>query len=94
MLLRELLLVTPLLLVLLSGCSSVAEVVQTSPTEYSVSAEYGSVNGSWDRARAEATAKARHFCEAKGQQVVLLDKYQSGILGVTPQKSTIMFACR
>jgi len=93
MLLHKLLLVT-LFFILQSGCSTVAEVVQISPTEYSVSAQYGSVNGSWDRARAEATAKARQFCEAKGQQVVLLDKYQSGILGVTPQKSTIMFACR
>jgi uncharacterized protein YceK len=93
MLLRKLLLVI-LFFALLSGCGTVAEVVQTSPTEYSVSAEYGSLNGSWDRARAEAIAKARHFCEAKGQQVALRDKYQSGILGVTPQKSTIMFACR
>jgi len=78
--------------VLLSACGT-TDVVQTSPTTYSVSAQYGSVNGSWDRARDEAAAKATQFCEAKGQQVALLDEQRSGIVGWTSQKSTIAFAC-
>jgi hypothetical protein len=64
-----------------------------SPTQYSVSAQYGSIDGSWDRAKAEATAKARQFCEAKGQFAALLDTQQSGILGFTPQKTTVIFGC-
>jgi hypothetical protein len=71
-----------------------SDVVQTSPTTYSVSADFGSLNGSWDRAKDEATAKATEFCKAKGQPVALLDEKRSGILGWTPQKSTITFACR
>jgi hypothetical protein len=70
-----------------------SDVVQTSPKTYSVSADFGSINGSWDRAKVEATAKATQFCKAKGQLVTLLDEQRSGILGVTPQKSTITFTC-
>jgi hypothetical protein len=81
-----------LLFVLLSGCGT-GEVIQTSPTTYSVSAQYGSVNGSWDHAKNEASAKAMQFCGAKGQQVTLLDEQRSGILGWTPQQSTITFRC-
>jgi hypothetical protein len=92
MLLCKSLLMT-LLFVLLSACGT-ADVVETSsPTTYSVSAQYGSINGSWDRARNEAAAKATQFCRAKGQQVALLDEQRSGVLGFTPQKSTITFAC-
>jgi hypothetical protein len=84
---------TPLF-VLLSGCvASISEVVQTSPTTYSVSADFGSINGSWDRARVEATAKATQFCDAKGQSVAALKEQRSGIFGWTPQKSTISFEC-
>jgi hypothetical protein len=85
-----------LLFVLLSGCMAsmqASDVVQTSPTTYSVSADFGSINGSWDRAKVEATAKATQFCKAKGQLVTLLDEQRSGVLGVTPQKSTITFTC-
>jgi hypothetical protein len=89
---RQNLLPATLLCSLLGGCG-VADVVQTGPATYSVSAQYGSVNGSWDRAQAEATAKARQFCEAKGQQVAPLDQQRSGAFGWTPQKSTLAFAC-
>src|SRR2546427_800622 len=86
------LLIAALLAVLLNGCGT-AEVVQTSPTTYSVSAQFGSLNGSWDRAKSEATAKATQFCEARGQRLALLDEQRSGVSGWTPQKSTITFAC-
>jgi hypothetical protein len=86
------LLIAALLPVLLNGCGT-AEVVQTSPTTYSVSAQFGSLNGSWDRAKSEATAKATQFCEARGQQVALLGEQRSGVYGWSPQKSTIAFAC-
>jgi hypothetical protein len=81
-----------LLVVLLSACGT-TDVVQTSQTTYSASAQYGSFNGSWDRARDEAAARAKQFCAAKGEQVALLDEQRSGTPGWTPQKSTITFSC-
>jgi hypothetical protein len=82
-----------LLLVLLSACGS-AEIVQNSPTTYSVSAEYGASMGGWDQAKVEATAKATQFCERAGQQVALRDEQRSGrSFPGAPQKSTITFAC-
>ena len=66
-----------LLFVLLSVCGS-AEFVQNGPVSYSVSAEYGSSMGGWDRAKEEATAKATQFCERAGQQVALRDEQRSG----------------
>jgi hypothetical protein len=77
----------------LTSCGSTDEVIQNSPTTYSVSAEYGSTMGGWDRAK-EATAKAMKFCEPGGQQVALRDEQRSGnsALGA-PLKSTITFAC-
>ena len=82
-----------LLFVLLSVCGS-AEFVQNGPASYSVSAEYGSSMGGWDRAKEEATAKATQFCERSGQQLALRDEQRSGSsFPGAPQKSTITFAC-
>jgi hypothetical protein len=83
-----------LLFVLLSACGSADKVVQNSPTNYSVSAEYGSTMGGWDRAKDDATAKATQFCERAGQQVALRDEQRSGSsIPGAPMKSTITFAC-
>ena len=84
-----------LLFVLLSACGSdSAQVIQNSPTTYSVSAEYGSSMGGGDQAKVEATAKATQFCERAGQQVALRDEQRSGTsVPGGPQKSTITFAC-
>ena len=84
-----------LLFVLLSACGSdSAQVIQNSPTTYSVSAEYGSSMGGGDQAKVEATAKATQFCERAGQQVALRDQQRSGSsVPGAPQKSTITFAC-
>jgi hypothetical protein len=68
----------PPLFLLLSSCGSADEIIQNSPTTYSVSAEYGSTMGGWDRAKDEATAKATKFCERGGQQVALRDEQRSG----------------
>jgi hypothetical protein len=90
--------ITPLLLSLLfvlSACGSDSgEFVQNSPTTYSVSAEYGSSMGGWDRAKDYATAKATQFCERGGQQLALRGEQRSGSsFPGAPQKSTITFAC-
>jgi hypothetical protein len=83
-----------LLFILLNACGSADEVIQNSPTTYSVSAEYGSTMGGWDRAKEYATSKATQFCERAGQQVALRDEQRSGgSFAGAPQKSTITFAC-
>lgn len=81
--------------VLLSACASAEDnVIQNSPTTYSVSAEYGSSYGGWDHAKLAATAKATQFCERAGKQVALRDEQRSSIsFPGAPQKSTITFEC-
>src|SRR3974390_671616 len=82
--------------VLLSACGSadVNNVIQNSPTTYSVSAEYGSAYGGWDHAKYDATAKATQFCERSGKQFALRGEQRSSIsFPGAPQKSTITFEC-
>ena len=82
--------------VLLSACGSadVNNVIQNSPTTYSVSSEYGSAYGGWDNAKIENTAKATQFCARSGKQVVLRDEQRSQLsFPGAPQKSTITFEC-
>src|SRR6516162_5473904 len=82
-----------LTLLLLSACGS-EEFIQNGPTTYSVSAQYGSSMGGWDRAKEEVSAKATQFCERSGQQLALRDEQRSGSsFPGAPQKSTITFAC-
>jgi hypothetical protein len=83
------------MLFVLSACGTdSAEIIQNSPTTYSVSAEYGASMGGSDRAKDYATAKATQFCERAGQQVAVRDEQRSGSsFPGAPQKSTITFAC-
>lgn len=82
----------PSLLVLLSACGTTG-VNEISPSTYSVSAQYGSLNGSWARARQDAVAKANDFCAAKRQTYFFVNEQQSGVYGFSPQRSTITFNC-
>ena len=43
--------------VMLSGCGS-TEIMKNVDETYTVAAQYGSANGSWDRASKEASEKA------------------------------------
>jgi hypothetical protein len=81
--------------VLLSACSSAVDnVIQNSPTTYSISAEYGSSYGGWDHAKYDATAKATQFCERSGKQFALRDEQRTSVsFPGAPQKSTITFEC-
>src|SRR5215472_4316886 len=81
--------------ILLSACGSANDnVIQNSPTTYSVSAETGSSDGGWDKAKAWASYKATQFCERTGKQVALRDEQRSSNwFPGAPQKSTITFEC-
>ena len=78
--------------VLLSACGT-GEVRQTNPSTFVVSSQYGSLNGSWARAQSEATEKATKYCAAKGKEFVLIDEKREGVVGFSPQSSTITFSC-
>src|SRR5450755_3010505 len=82
----------PIVLVSLSGCGTSA-VKELSPSTYSVSAQYGSMNGSWGRAQTEAIAKAKEFCAAKRETFSLMNEQRAGVFGFSPQSSTITFSC-
>lgn len=75
-----------------AGCGT-TRVTVLSQSTYSVSAQYGSLNGSWARAREDAVAKAQEFCAAKKQTYALIKEQQSGVLGFTPQRVDITFTC-
>jgi len=79
-------------LALLSACGT-TEVVQLSPSTYTVSSSHGVVDGSWDKAQQEAVAKAKDYCAAKGKGFVLLNEQRSGVPGFSMQESKITFGC-
>ena len=81
-----------LLTLFIAGCGSTAVRTNADGT-YSVSAQYGSVNGSWDRASREANEKAVNFCNELSQGVVVLSERQDGEYGFTPQRADVRFQC-
>jgi len=76
----------------LSACGT-TPVNEIAPNIFSVTAQYGALNGSWDRAQREAVAKARGYCAAKRATYVFLNEQRSGELGLSTQSSTITFRC-
>lgn len=81
-----------LLAPLLIGCGSTPVRTNADGT-YSVAAQYGSVNGSWDRASRQANEKAVSFCNERSQGVVVLSETQDGVYGFTPQRKELRFSC-
>ena len=78
---------------LLIGCGT-TEVVRNAHTNtYSVSAQYGSLNGSWTRASKEAGEKAIDYCKSMGKKFVFINEQRTGVVGWSPQESTISFTC-
>ena len=76
----------------LSGCG-VSEITRGANSTYIVSAQYGSVNGSFARATKDALERGNTFCESKGKKFIFLNEVKEGVVGFTPQSSTITFRC-
>jgi hypothetical protein len=76
----------------LTGCGT-SEVTKSINSTYVVSSQYGSLNGSWARASREALEKANTFCESKSKKFIFLNEQRDGVLGWSPQSSTITFRC-
>ncbi len=77
---------------MLSACGT-GEIIKNPNDTYSSTAQYGSLNGSWTRAQTDAIAKANEFCSKNGQSYYFIDEKRDGVVGWSPQKSTITFAC-
>lgn len=79
--------------VFIAGCGTTDVYRIQGSDSYTVSAQYGSLNGSWQRASLEATGKAESYCRSMNKSLRIINEERSGILGVTPQVATITFDC-
>jgi hypothetical protein len=77
---------------MLSACGT-TDVKRNPNSTYTVSAQYGALNGSWDRAQREAMQKAQEHCEQMGLQYNFMNEARSGVVGWSPQVSAITFSC-
>ena len=77
----------------LSACGTSEVIKNPTANGYVVSAQYGALNGSWTRASQEAAEKAKAFCEANGKQFVFITEQRTGVVGWSPQESSIAFDC-
>jgi hypothetical protein len=76
----------------LTACGT-SEISRNANETYTVSAQFGSVNGSWRRASIEANQKAFVFCEGRGEKAVVIAERQDGIWGFSPQRAEVNFTC-
>lgn len=81
-----------LISIALTGCGT-AEVSKKLDDTYTVTSQYGSMNGSWDRAAKESLEKAVVYCEGRRQKMILIDERRDGIFGISPQRVDITFRC-
>ena len=77
----------------LSACGTSEVIKNPTANGYVVSAQYGALNGSWTRASQEAVEKAKDFCGANGRQFIFITEQRTGVVGWTPQESSIAFDC-
>ena len=77
----------------LVGCGTTEVIRNAHTNSYSVSAQYGSLNGSWTRASKEAGEKAMDYCKSMGKKFVFINEQKTGVVGWSPQESTINFDC-
>jgi hypothetical protein len=81
-----------LLVGVLAGCG-VSPVREISPSTYVVTSQHGALDGSWDKAQQEAISKANEYCSSKGLAYAFVNEQRAGVVGWSPQSSTITFTC-
>ncbi len=82
----------PIAVVLLSGCGT-TDVIKRADDNYTVSSQYGSLNGSWDRAAKDAMDKAVVFCDGRREKILVVKETRDGVYGFSPQRVDIFFKC-
>jgi hypothetical protein len=78
--------------IFLLGCRT-PDIARVANSTYAVSAQYGSLNGGWERASQEATQKAKDFCKKNGRKFSFISEQRDGIQGQSSQASIISFRC-
>ena len=78
---------------ILAGCGTSEVIKNPTANGYVVSAQYGALNGSWGRASQEAVEKAKAYCQASGKQYIFITEERTGVVGWSPQESSIAFDC-
>lgn len=78
--------------IFLMGCRT-SDMTSVANSTYAVSAQYGSLNGGWERASQEATQKATDFCRKNGRKFGFISEQRDGIQGQSSQASIISFRC-
>lgn len=77
---------------LIAGCGT-SDVTKNIDQSFSVSAQYGSMNGSWERASKDANEKALLFCGSMEKKIELIDERRDGVWGFSPQRAEVKFNC-
>ena len=77
---------------LLAACGSTG-VRERADGTFTVSAQFGSINGSWERASGAVNDEARTFCSKMGKEVAIVEEVQDGTYGFTPQRAILRFNC-
>lgn len=88
---RQLLVIS--LTLLLTACGTSGVIKNANNNTFSISSQYGSVNGSWTRATQEATDAAVAHCASMGQKYYFINEQRTGVVGWSPQESNITFSC-
>ena len=79
-------------ILIISGCGTTPMRTSADGT-YTISAQFGSLNGSWERASSIVNEQAFNFCNESGKKVIVIEEIQDGVWGVSPQRSTLRFYC-
>ena len=81
-----------MLLIALVGCGSTPVRTNADGT-YTISAQFGSLNGSWERASSLVNQQALDFCNKLETKVIVIEEAQDGFFGITPQRVRLRFKC-
>lgn len=78
---------------LLTGCSTVSEVVPTGKDTYMVGSSARGGFTSDAEVKALAVKRANEYCAAQGKRAQVLSSSSSGVQMWTPQNSEVQFSC-
>lgn len=83
--------IVALIIITLSGCSTVHNVLPISGDTYSVttSGHYTA----WSKLKASSVQRARSFCESNNKQMAVVGFDTHGVRGWSPQEAELTFNC-
>lgn len=83
-----------LLVIAITGCSSVSEVAPVGKDTYRVSSEMGGQLPSWSDVKALSIAKANEYCQVMGAYMEEVKWETHGARGWTPLNAELTFVCK